>query len=198
MLPLFLLSPETATPPPPPAVLDPGPGAHYRLNLGLGACHHRPPSQALGYCRAAAVDLDSASLRACHRHRPLLYLPQSEPPSSTFTLPPSEFATTVVLDPDLPRYQALTCLWQFVWNLWLFVIVCANLNVNELSWKIFAPLCDCLCECEWNLNMFHRIFVKEIRICFIGLRKLVTKDNSFMFYRISVNFWNFSEICDCL
>jgi hypothetical protein len=40
--------------------------------------------------------------------------------------------------------------------------------------------------------------VKEIRICFIGLSKLVTKDNSFMFYRISVNFMYFSEICDCL
>jgi hypothetical protein len=46
--------------------------------------------------------------------------------------------------------------------------------------------------------MFYRIFVKEIRIYFIGLSKLVTKDNSFMFYRISVNFRNFSEICDCL
>jgi hypothetical protein len=40
--------------------------------------------------------------------------------------------------------------------------------------------------------------VKEIRICFIGLSKLVTKDNSFMFYRISVNVRNFSEIFDCL
>jgi ubiquinone/menaquinone biosynthesis C-methylase UbiE len=40
--------------------------------------------------------------------------------------------------------------------------------------------------------------VKEIRICFIGLSKLITKDNSFMFYTISVNFRNFSEICDCL
>jgi hypothetical protein len=29
--------------------------------------------------------------------------------------------------------------------------------------------------------------VKEIRICFIGLNKLVTKDNSLMFYWISVN-----------
>jgi hypothetical protein len=37
--------------------------------------------------------------------------------------------------------------------------------------------------------------VKEIRICFIGLNKLVTKDNSFVFYRISVNF---SKICDYL
>jgi hypothetical protein len=37
--------------------------------------------------------------------------------------------------------------------------------------------------------------VNEIRICFVGLSKLVTKDNSFMFYRISMNF---SEICDCL
>jgi hypothetical protein len=46
--------------------------------------------------------------------------------------------------------------------------------------------------------MFYRIFVKEIRICFIGLSKLVTKDNSLMFYRISVNFRNFGEICDCL
>jgi hypothetical protein len=43
--------------------------------------------------------------------------------------------------------------------------------------------------------------VKEIRICFIGLNKLVTKDNSLMFYWISVNFSefrNFGEICDCL
>jgi hypothetical protein len=50
--------------------------------------------------------------------------------------------------------------------------------------------------------------VKEIRICFIGLSKLVTKDNSFMFYRISVNLGilvkyvtvcrNLNEICDCL
>jgi hypothetical protein len=40
--------------------------------------------------------------------------------------------------------------------------------------------------------------VKEIRICFIGLSKLVTKDYSFMFYRILVNFRNFGEICDCL
>jgi hypothetical protein len=32
-----------------------------------------------------------------------------------------------------------------------------------------------------------RIFVKEIRICFIGPSKLVTKDNSLMFYRILVN-----------
>jgi ubiquinone/menaquinone biosynthesis C-methylase UbiE len=40
--------------------------------------------------------------------------------------------------------------------------------------------------------------VNEIRICFIGLSKLVTKDNSFMFYRISVNFRNFSEIYDYL
>jgi hypothetical protein len=40
--------------------------------------------------------------------------------------------------------------------------------------------------------------VKEIRICFIGVSKLVTKDNSLMFYRISVNFRNFGEICDCL
>jgi hypothetical protein len=47
-------------------------------------------------------------------------------------------------------------------------------------------------------SMFYRIFVKEIRICFIGLSKLVTKDNSLMFYRISVNFRNFGEICDCL
>jgi hypothetical protein len=37
--------------------------------------------------------------------------------------------------------------------------------------------------------------VKEIRICFIGLSELVTKDNSFMFYWISMNF---SEIYDCL
>jgi uncharacterized membrane protein YobD (UPF0266 family) len=37
--------------------------------------------------------------------------------------------------------------------------------------------------------------VKEIRIYFIGLSKLVTKDKSFMFYRISVNF---SEICNSL
>jgi hypothetical protein len=40
--------------------------------------------------------------------------------------------------------------------------------------------------------------VNEIRICFIVLSKLVTKDNSFMFYRILVNFRNFNEICDCL
>jgi hypothetical protein len=33
--------------------------------------------------------------------------------------------------------------------------------------------------------------VKEIRICFIGLSKLVIKDNSFMFYRISVKFSEF-------
>jgi hypothetical protein len=33
---------------------------------------------------------------------------------------------------------------------------------------------------------------------FIELSKLVTKDNSFMFYSISVNFMNFSEICGCL
>jgi hypothetical protein len=46
--------------------------------------------------------------------------------------------------------------------------------------------------------MFYRIFVKETRICFIGLSKLVTKDNSFMFYRILVNFMNFGEICDYL
>jgi hypothetical protein len=38
-------------------------------------------------------------------------------------------------------------------------------------------------------------FVKEIRICFIGLCKLVTKDNNLIFYRISMNF---SEIRDCL
>jgi hypothetical protein len=37
--------------------------------------------------------------------------------------------------------------------------------------------------------------VNESKICFIGLSKLVTKDNIFMFYRILVNF---SEICDCL
>jgi hypothetical protein len=36
--------------------------------------------------------------------------------------------------------------------------------------------------------MFYRILVKKIRICFIGLSKLVTKDNSFIFYRILVNF----------
>jgi hypothetical protein len=46
--------------------------------------------------------------------------------------------------------------------------------------------------------MFYRIFVKETRICFIGLSKFVTKDNSFMFYRILVNFRIFGEICDCL
>jgi hypothetical protein len=40
--------------------------------------------------------------------------------------------------------------------------------------------------------------VKEIRICFIRLSKLVTKDNSLMFYRIPVNFRNFGEICDYL
>jgi hypothetical protein len=40
--------------------------------------------------------------------------------------------------------------------------------------------------------------VKEIRICVIGLSKLVTKDNILMFYRILVNFRNFGEICDCL
>jgi hypothetical protein len=40
--------------------------------------------------------------------------------------------------------------------------------------------------------------VNEIRICFIELSKLVAKDNSFTFYRISVNFRNFGEICDCL
>jgi hypothetical protein len=40
--------------------------------------------------------------------------------------------------------------------------------------------------------------VNEIRICFLGLSKLVTTDNGFMFYRISVNFRNFSEICDYL
>jgi hypothetical protein len=46
--------------------------------------------------------------------------------------------------------------------------------------------------------MFYKIFVKEIRMCFIGLSKPVTKDNSLMFYRILVNFRNFGEICDCL
>jgi uncharacterized membrane protein YobD (UPF0266 family) len=40
--------------------------------------------------------------------------------------------------------------------------------------------------------------VNEIRICFIRLSKLITKDHNFMFYRILVNFSNFSEICDCL
>jgi hypothetical protein len=40
--------------------------------------------------------------------------------------------------------------------------------------------------------------MKEIRICFIGLSKLVTKDNSLTFNRISVNFRNFGEICNCL
>jgi hypothetical protein len=40
--------------------------------------------------------------------------------------------------------------------------------------------------------------VNEIRMCFIGLSNLVTKDNSFMFYRILVNFRNFSEIFHCL
>jgi hypothetical protein len=33
--------------------------------------------------------------------------------------------------------------------------------------------------------------VNEIRIYFIGLSKLVTKDNSFMLYRILVNFSGF-------
>jgi hypothetical protein len=40
--------------------------------------------------------------------------------------------------------------------------------------------------------------VNEIRICFIRLSKLVTKDNRLMFYRILVNFKNFGEICDYL
>jgi uncharacterized membrane protein YobD (UPF0266 family) len=42
-----------------------------------------------------------------------------------------------------------------------------------------------------KFDMIYRIFVKEVRICFIGLSKLVTKDNGFMFYRILVNFSDF-------
>jgi hypothetical protein len=42
--------------------------------------------------------------------RPRLHLPRSTPPLSTLTPPPSEHAAAIVLDPDLPRYQALTCL----------------------------------------------------------------------------------------
>jgi hypothetical protein len=38
----------------------------------------------------------------------------------------------------------------------------------------------------------------KLEYVFIGLSKLVTKDNSFTFYRILVNFMNFSEICGCL
>jgi hypothetical protein len=139
----------------------------------------------------------SWSLQRC-RCQPRLCLPRSAPPPSTSTSAPSERATAIVLDPDLPRYQAITYLWLFVRNLWLFVTVYVNLNVNELCWKIFDPLCNCLCKCEWNLNMFYSIFVKEIRICFIWLSKLATNDNILMFYRISVNFRNFGEICDCL
>jgi hypothetical protein len=44
--------------------------------------------------------------------------------------------------------------------------------------------------------------VKEIRICFIGLSKLVTKDNSFMFYRILGTLVKYVTVCrnlnDCL
>jgi hypothetical protein len=44
--------------------------------------------------------------------------------------------------------------------------------------------------------------VTEIRICFIGLSKLLTKDNSFMLYRILVKYVtvcrNLNEICDYL
>jgi hypothetical protein len=41
--------------------------------------------------------------------------------------------------------------------------------------------------------------VKEIRIYFIGLSKLVTKDNSFMFYRILVKYVTVCRnLNDCL
>jgi hypothetical protein len=50
---------------------------------------------------------------SCYHHRPHLRLPRSMPPPSTSTLASSEHAATIVLDPDLPRCQALTCLCQF-------------------------------------------------------------------------------------
>jgi hypothetical protein len=116
----------------------------------------RPRSMLLPYSSSSSWSLSR------YHCRPRLHLPRSVPLPSTSTSPPSERVVAIVLNPNLHRYQSLTCLWLFVQNLWLFVTVCANLNVNELSWKIFAPLCDCLCECEWNLNMFYRIFWMEL------------------------------------
>jgi hypothetical protein len=43
--------------------------------------------------------------------------------------------------------------------------------------------------------------VNEIRICFIGLSKLVTKDNSFIYWilvKYVYVYRNLNEICDCL
>jgi hypothetical protein len=113
---------ETAVLPPPPAVLDPIPGACLHLvpdprarrclDPGLRAWRCRPLPQALRHYRAAAVDLDSTSLRARRCHWPRLCLPWSVLPPSTSTPPPFEHITIVV--PDLLRYEALTYLWLFV------------------------------------------------------------------------------------
>jgi hypothetical protein len=135
----------------------------------------------------------SLSLSRCPC-RPWLCLPWSVPPPSTSTPPPSECVAAVVLDPDLPRYQALTYLWLFVWNLWLFVTVCDCLCKFECEWIKLKDICSLMwlfVRMWMKFEYFYRIFVNEIRICFIGLSKLITKDDNFMFYTISVNFTKF-------
>jgi hypothetical protein len=103
---------ETVVPTPPPTVLDPGPRACCRLNSGL---------------------------RARHRH----LLPQAvrEPLPSTLTLPASECAATIDLDPASlgahhrrPLPQTLdTASSEGDTPPLPHVTICANVNVNELS-----------------------------------------------------------------